>query len=287
MSIFELHILPAVGKYYIDMIDLKTVQECVDEWALKYKKFKTFKNYMSSVFKEAMRHGFIEKNPCDLIILPASKDKEEIVQEEHENFYDKEELQLFLKCAEEYLDLKWYCFFRLLAFSGLRRGEALALVWKDIDFKQNSIRVNKNLTQGHKRGKVVTTPKTSSSNRVVKMDNKTMEILKQWKKEQLLKSDVVSIDQVVFNNTNNEYMVVSLPLKKLNAVVKKYGLKSITLHGFRHTHCSMLFESGASLKEVQQRLGHTDIKTTMNIYAHVSKSKKEEAVEKLASYLNF
>ena len=51
---------------------------------------------------------------------------------------------------------------------------------------------------------------------------------------------------------------------------KKYPLKHVTLHGFRHTHCSLLFEMGTPLEEVQERLGHTDIKTTMNIYTHVT-----------------
>jgi integrase len=67
-------------------------------------------------------------------------------------------------------------------------------------------------------------------------------------------------------NVTNKYMA---------QVTKKYGIKTITTHGFRHTHCSLLFEAGASIKEVQDRLGHSDVQTTMNIYAHVSKNNKE------------
>ncbi|WP_309501258.1 tyrosine-type recombinase/integrase [Lysinibacillus sphaericus] len=68
-------------------------------------------------------------------------------------------------------------------------------------------------------------------------------------------------------------------------VQKKYKLGTITTHGLRHTHCSLLFEAGASLKEVQDRLDHSDVQTTMNIYAHVTKKAKEEAIQKFASYL--
>ena len=50
----------------------------------------------------------------------------------------------------------------------------------------------------------------------------------------------------------------------------------MTVHGFRHTHCSLLFEAGVSIKDVQERMGHTDIKTTMNIYAHVTEQRKEK-----------
>ncbi|EME7138811.1 tyrosine-type recombinase/integrase, partial [Enterococcus faecium] len=68
---------------------------------------------------------------------------------------------------------------------------------------------------------------------------------------------------------------------------KKYNFNDITIHGFRHTHCSLLFEAGLSIKEVQERLGHSDIHTTMNIYTHVTKKQKERAADKFAAYLNF
>lgn len=64
-----------------------------------------------------------------------------------------------------------------------------------------------------------------------------------------------------------------------------YRLPFKSPHGFRHTHCSLLFEAGASIKEVQERLGHEDIKTTMNIYAHVTENVKEKTAEKFAQFL--
>lgn len=62
-----------------------------------------------------------------------------------------------------------------------------------------------------------------------------------------------------------------------------FGVTTTT--SLRHSHCSLLFEAGASLKEVQDRLGHSDVQTTMNIYAHVTKKAKEEAIQKFASYI--
>ncbi len=64
-------------------------------------------------------------------------------------------------------------------------------------------------------------------------------------------------------------------------------LKKIKIHGFRHTHASLLFEAGADIKDVQERLGHTDIKTTMNIYTHITPARKEETAEKFSKYVNF
>ena len=68
---------------------------------------------------------------------------------------------------------------------------------------------------------------------------------------------------------------------------ERAGLPYIGLHGFRHTHASMLYEAGAYHKEVQERMGHANIKTTMDTYTHIPSSKKEETTQKLSKYINF
>ncbi|MBO0427820.1 tyrosine-type recombinase/integrase [Vagococcus fluvialis] len=75
--------------------------------------------------------------------------------------------------------------------------------------------------------------------------------------------------------------------KRLKLDPDNEKIKRITPHGFRHTHCSLLFESGANINQVQERLGHKDIKTTMNIYVHVTEKVKEETGQKFAQYVNF
>lgn len=73
----------------------------------------------------------------------------------------------------------------------------------------------------------------------------------------------------------------------LNAVCNKHHFKRIKVHGFRHTHCSLLFEAGLSIQEVQDRLGHGDIKTTMDIYAHVTEKQRDQVADKFTKYINF
>lgn len=68
---------------------------------------------------------------------------------------------------------------------------------------------------------------------------------------------------------------INVPNDRMRNVQKRSGLKQITVHGLRHTHCSILFSMGASIKDVQARLGYTDIQTTMNIYAHVTREEKK------------
>lgn len=72
----------------------------------------------------------------------------------------------------------------------------------------------------------------------------------------------------------------------LKWIYKKYPQKKITLHGFRHTHASLLFEAGATIKEVQTRLGHSSSKTTLDIYTHVTQYKKQEVAQKFANYFD-
>lgn len=71
----------------------------------------------------------------------------------------------------------------------------------------------------------------------------------------------------------------------LKRICKKNGFKEIKVHGFRHTHCSLLFESGFTIQEVQDRLGHSDLKTTMSIYAHVTEKQRDNVADKFAKFM--
>lgn len=93
-------------------------------------------------------------------------------------------------------------------------------------------------------------------------------------------------NQLVFSNTKNALIQPAKTNDWLKSIINKYKLPSISTHGFRHTHCSLLFEAGAKIKEVQDRLGHSDVKTTMDIYAHVTASAKDDAIKKYENYLN-
>ncbi|WP_217581621.1 tyrosine-type recombinase/integrase [Lysinibacillus sp. GbtcB16] len=91
--------------------------------------------------------------------------------------------------------------------------------------------------------------------------------------------------QIVFNNRVNSYQSNKIYCLD-KSYSKKYNLKQITTHGLRHTHCSLLFEAGRTLKEVQDRLGRNDIQTTINIYAHVSSNSRNDLLEKILNFMN-
>ena len=150
--------------------------------------------------------------------------------------------------------------------------------------------ISKTLANGMDNKLIVQSPKTKESRRTISLDPGTVEILKRWRKTQaeellILGYNAGGDEQLVFSNKYN----AAINPQKIGQVIDRFcranDLKFIPPHAFRHTHCSLLFEAGASIKEVQDRLGHADIKTTMNIYAHVTEEKKEETALKFAQYL--
>jgi len=90
----------------------------------------------------------------------------------------------------------------------------------------------------------------------------------------------------VFSNIYNVLQDPNKTVQWLSDFLVKHSLVHITTHGLRHTHCSLLFEAGASIKEVQYRLGHNDVKTTLEIYAHVTRKTKEGTINKFTAFLN-
>lgn len=289
-GVFRNHILPALGQYKIDKLNIDVCQRHVNVWATKLKKFRMVKSYAAKVLDFAIKRGYIQVNPFALIDMPNNlKNTYDYDVYEFENFYTKEQLNTFLKYMRQENNFKAYTLFRLLAYSGMRKGEALALNWNDVDFKENEIRINKALSRGKDNVLYIKATKTRTA-RTLTMDPETMDILKMWKKQQqqqyqLLGFNTLQPNQPVFSNDQNNFLQPTITRKWLEHVLNKYKLPKITTHGFRHTHCSILIEAGVAQKDVQDRLGHTDIKTTMNIYAHVSQQAKDGAINKFANYM--
>lgn len=174
----------------------------------------------------------------------------------------------------------------------MRKGELLSLTWEDINLSSKEITVNKTLARGLNGKLLIQTPKTINSVRNIIIDDKTFELLKKWKLEQkqffLLRGiNILNSKQLIFSNEANQLVQPSVPSEWMNSVLKGSSMPKIKIHGFRHTHCSLLFESGASIKEVQERLGHSDIRTTMDIYTHVTESAKNTVADNFSKYINF
>jgi integrase len=292
MDNFRLHILPKFGDLIVSKIKPYYIQKVVNEWHKQFKMYRLLYNYFSLVMEYAKLHNFIKIDPCEKVSVPTKK-LDYGITKTTKDFYDKEELQKFLSIVKEHESLKWYTMYRLFAFSGIRRGELLALTWNDINFKTNTLSISKTLSEGKGRRLVVQEPKSKAGIREISLDDITIQTLKEWRHKQAelligFGYNAIQAEQLIFtNNKDNGYLNLSAPRYNLSRICKKHNLEMINIHGFRHTHCSLLFEAGVPVKDVKERLGHSDIQTTMNIYTHVTKSSRKESAEKFAQYVNF
>lgn len=204
------------------------------------------------------------------------KNKEEIKKEM--NYYTFEEFKKFISVVD---DIKYYAFFMVLFYCGLRCGEANALKWSDIDFEKRELNVNKTVTTkmlDNSGYYLLTAPKTKSSIRILPIANIPYNAL-----------NTLLDYYEKFEGFNNEWFVFgglkAIPettiQKAKNKYVKLSGCKNIRIHDFRHSCASLLINSGANISLVSKYLGHSNIAMTLNIYTHFYKSDMEDLIDTL------
>ncbi|MEQ7045884.1 site-specific integrase [Enterococcus gallinarum] len=227
----------------------------------------------------------MDNNPMSKTILPRAIEEEKKLQ-----FYTKEEMSHFFDCLKQFGNYKQLAFFRLLAFTGCRKSEVLSLQWKDIDMLNKKVSIGKTLALDENTEIIIQTPKTASSTRSISLDDETVRIMNNWRTIQ--RSDYFQMgfntsseDQYIFTNDRNELYYPQVVNDWLNYLIKKYKLPRITPHHFRHTHASLLLQAGVPVKEVSERLGHKDVKITLEIYSHVIPEEAEKTANKFASFV--
>lgn len=282
------HIKPYFKNMYVDKITLRQCQNFTNKaFAAAPAAYTQIIGIVKSILDYALRLDMIKSNPMLYVIKPK---RQATISDKHNNYYNKQELKKFLDVAKD-TSLKKYALFRLLSYSGMRAGECLALAWHDLDYKNNTIAINKTLAR-IKDKLVIQTPKTKASNRVISLDTETIQVLKMWQLEQrkqLLKVGINAMDskQLIFSNGKNSFIIVPTVRLAIKQIAKKAGIHSITTHGFRHTHATLLFASGLDIKQVQARLGHSNVQTTLNIYTHAIQDKQDKIGDEFAKYINF
>lgn len=233
---------------------------------------------------EAEKQGYIQKNWCKLVTLPKIDNSKEV------KVLTKEEQQSFLEAIKGH---ELEMLFITTLGTGLRIGEILGLKWSDIDFKSNELHVNRSIQKvaKYENDKIVRyevieqTPKTKNSIRTIPVPINIIKKLKSYKKEQLenilLVGEAYDNKNYVFCDKFGKPIEDKKPGRNLKNILNKLNIEPMKFHALRHTYATRLFEANIPPKTVQTLLGHADIETTMNIYTHVMKETKLEAVEKI------
>lgn len=293
------HILPLIKDIYVDQIDINDCQNVYDTIKKARKDHNKIVNQLERILDFAISKQYITVNPMKQILKTKTNyrySKKRLASSE--NFYSPTQLMEFLDAYYKVEEYHKFVYFRLLAFTGLRRGEALALYESDFLRKERAIDVNKTLAEDE-NGKtyVETFPKTEESKNLVYLDDDTFNYI-----EELIKNRN-SYDQygAITYIHNNKYLFPSpktgkhysraMPNDWLNAFfdrnenyLKDRGIHRISPHGFRHSQATLLYELGVNPKDAQYRLRHKNLKTTMDIYTHITESSKRKPISKLDDF---
>lgn len=265
----------------IESVSVAMMQKIVIDLSKKYVAYLSQLSIINRVFKYALHLDIIQTNPVDRIIRPKQQKprKEKIA-------LTKEELNQFLTLAKKDARPVLYTAWHTLAYTGLRRGELLGLEWSDIDFENKTMSVNKTLVTVN--GSLYTqSPKTKRSTRTISLDDATIQVLKNWKleqKKQFFKNGVKSKD-IVITNIKGSYLDFAYFREELKKFLSTHNLKRFSVHSLRHTHASLLFEAGIEPKTISDRLGHSNIQTTLNMYTHLNDKQRSDVADRLLKFL--
>lgn len=259
-------------------------QKVVIKLSKSYVLYNHYLSVINRIFKYAVLMDILNSNPFDKVIKPKSRQTQR-----KGNFLTKEELKEFLKIAQTATLSYFFPLVHLMAYTGLRQGEALALKWSDVDFENKKITVNK--TAVWIKGKqTLQTPKTKNSKRVISIDPTTLSILKSWKKDQIKiyfknGKHFEGDENFIFTNQQGDWVQTHNFIPYFKRFVTSHALKPITPHGLRHTHASLLFSAGVEPKNISDRLGHSTVQITLDLYTHLTEDQRTDTVQKLIDYM--
>lgn len=242
----------------LSQMDRAAYQDLMNRYAQTHEKQTVldFHHHVKAVTLDAMDEGLIEADPTRRVVIKGKPPKEK--KKKYLSRFELESLLRQLKLGDE-PSFEWLIL--LIAKTGLRFSEALALTPGDFDFKKQRLTVNKTWNYKDKGG--FTGTKNASSARTIQIDWQTaMQFYQLCEKLEPNKPIFVKDAKPIYNATVNDILV---------RYCEAAGVPVIGVHGLRHTHASLLLSAGVSVASVSQRLGHSNIATTQKVYLHVIK----------------
>lgn len=284
------HVLPYFDENRLTLANttVATLQPFFDEKAISGRKdgkgglststLIALKNIINQTLKEAIRSGLITVNYCQFVILPKRERYQSM-------FYNVDQLNDLLDAmaGDPLLPLV-----RITALYGLRRSELLGLQWDSIDFARGMLTIKHTVS---KVTSVVAKDKTknASSHRSFPLTAEARSIFEEAKREETVNRRLFGMEYqenaYVFKWPNGTPFHPDYVSKHFALVLRKNNLPHIRFHELRHSCASLLLNSGFTLKDVQEWMGHSDIKMTANIYGHLDIGRKQGMADRLSSAL--
>lgn len=251
--------------------DRTVYQTLLNDYAITHERQTVidFHHQIKGAILDAVDEGLIERDPTRKAIFKGKSPRKK-----KQKFLNQFELHNLMNDLELEQKISWDWMILLIAKTGLRFSECLALTPEDFDFVQQAINVNK--TWDYKSGTGFQPTKNRSSIRKVQID---WRICMQF--QQLIKH--IPHNQPIFVNGS---VCNSTPNKRLEKHCKNVGIPVISIHGLRHTHASLLMFAGVSIASVSRRLGHSSITTTQKVYVHLIQELENQDNDLVMRYLS-
>lgn len=259
------HIIPYFGSKKMNEIlpaDIIQWQNLIHEKNLSKTYERMLQNQITALFNHAQKIYNLQNNPCKKVKKMGKPDADKM------DFWTLEEYEKFLTVVEPESDT--YLMVELLFWTGMREGEMLALTPKDVDTDNNQIHINKTIYR-YSGKDIVSTPKTECSNRTIEIPRFLNEEIKQFLNKQYEMPEDTRLFPIVARTLQ----------KRVAILVEKAGVKRIRIHDFRHSHVAYLINQGVQPLIIKERLGHKDIKITLNTYGHLYPSQQKEVADLL------
>lgn len=237
---------------------------------------------LRAALNTAVENGLLRVNPASRALEPPKSQQEM-------QTWTADELNGFLGRVRED---RLFPFYRLAAFSGMRRGELLGLRWSDVKWNLSSVSVQRQLgLDDDLDGKPdLVAPKTEHGRRSISLDAETIAILNDWHSRQQFErrswgQGYHGLDLAFCREDGSPYDADSIT-DQFQRWVKEAGVRRIRFHDVRHTHATLLLESGADISVVSKRLGHANVGFTAKVYAHVTDTLSQATADRFSAYLS-
>lgn len=264
------HVKPTLGKRQLTSIKAYEFQKL---WKQKQSEIANatiikLHTLLNQLYKSFVSWGELKTNPLDGVSKPPANYKQAVT-------WNKEQASKFLNVAKSHGS---YLTFWLLLNTGVRIAEAQGLTWDKLDTVNHTLLVDQQYKEREKR--IVHWTKTNQSNRKISLTESQVNFLLSYKEKQVTETNVICSTDVGTPHLKSNLR------RYLNRFSDQVDVPRVTLHGMRHTHGSILADMGESVKYIQERLGHKDVKTTLNFYIHTQESHHQQTAMRFDNYFN-